>query len=210
VSGLRERKKQQTRQAIAETARALFVERGFEAVRVAEVAEAAEVSQKTVFNYFPTKEDLVFWRLEAFEEEILGAVRERAAGESALDAFRRFVLTPRGLIDDDDPAARETLLGITRMISSSPALLAREREVFERFTGSLARLLAEETGAEPDAVEPWVAANAMMGVHRALVHLTRSRVLAGAASADLAGEVRAHGERAVAALAGGLGAYAIR
>ena len=80
MSGLRERKKQQTREAIAETARALFVERGFEAVRVAEVAEAADVSQKTVFNYFPTKEDLVFWRLEAFEEEILGAVRERADG----------------------------------------------------------------------------------------------------------------------------------
>jgi len=67
---------------------------------------AADVSEKTVFNYFPTKEDLVFWRLEAFEEEILGALRERAPGEPALAAFRRFVLTPRGLIDGHDPAAR--------------------------------------------------------------------------------------------------------
>jgi len=89
VCGLRERKKQQTREVIAETARALFAERGFEAVRVSEVARAADVSEKTVFNYFPTKEDLVFWRLEAFEAEILGAVRDRAAGESALTAFRR-------------------------------------------------------------------------------------------------------------------------
>ena len=96
------------------------------------------------------------------------------------------------------------------MISSSPALLAREREVFERFTGSLARLLAEETGAEPDAVEPWVAANALMGVHRALVHLTRTRVLAGATTNQLAGEVREQGERALAALEGGLGGYAVR
>ena len=137
-------------------------------------------------------------------------MRERAAGESALDAFRRFVLTPRGLIDDDDPAARETLLGITRMITSSPALLAREREVFDTFTGSLARLLAEETGAAPGDVEPWVAANALMGVHRALVDLSRTRVLAGATTNELQGELIAQGERALAALEGGFGGYAVR
>jgi len=210
VSGLRERKKLQTRRAIAETARALFVERGFDAVKVAEIAEAADVSQKTVFNYFPTKEDLVFWRLAAFEEEILGAIRERAPGESALAAFRRFVLTPRGLIDDDDPAAREALLGLTRMITSSPALLAREQQVFLAFTDSLARLLAEETGAQPGDIEPWVAANAMMGVHRALVDLSRARVLAGATTNEIQGDLIAQGERALTALEGGLGAYALR
>jgi len=210
MPGLRERKKQQTRQSIAEAARGLFVERGFEAVRVAEIARAADVSEKTVFNYFPTKEDLVFWRLEAFEAEILGAVRERAPGESALAAFRRFVLTPRGLIDEDDPAARELLLGITRMITSSPALVAREQQVFLAFTDSLARLLAEETGAEPGDVEPWVVANAMMGVHRALVRLSRERVLDGATTNELQDELRATGERALNALETGLGGYAIR
>jgi len=210
VSGLRERKKLQTRRAIAETARALFVERGFDAVKVAEIAEAADVSQKTVFNYFPTKEDLVFWRLAAFEEEILGAIRERAPGESALAAFRRFVLTPRGLIDDDDPAAREALLGLTRMITASPALLAREQQVFLAFTDSLARLLAEETGAQAGDIEPWVVANAMMGVHRALVDLSRARVLAGATTNEIQGDLIAQGERALAALEGGLRAYAVR
>ena len=64
--GLRERKKQQTREAIAETARRLFSERGFERVNVAEIARAADVAEKTVFNYFPRKEDLVYWRLESF------------------------------------------------------------------------------------------------------------------------------------------------
>ena len=210
MSGLRERKKLQTRRAIAETARALFVERGFDAVKVAEIAEAADVSQKTVFNYFPTKEDLVFWRLAAFEEEILGAIRERAPGESALAAFRRFVLTPRGLIDDDDPAAREALLGLTRMITASPALLAREQQVFLAFTDSLARLLAEETGAQAGDIEPWVVANAMMGVHRALVDLSRARVLAGATTNEIQGDLIAQGERALAALEGGLRAYAVR
>src|ERR671936_377992 len=91
-AGLRERKKQQTRRLIAETARRLFNERGFEQVTVAEIARAAEVSEKTVFNYFPAKEDLVYWRLESFEEELLAAVRERAVGESILSAFGRFVL----------------------------------------------------------------------------------------------------------------------
>ena len=81
AEGLRERKKQKTRQLIAETARRLFAERGFERVTVTEIAHEAEVSPATVFNYFPTKEDLVYWRLGAFEAELLAAVRERAAGE---------------------------------------------------------------------------------------------------------------------------------
>src|SRR3954454_18152863 len=98
TQGLRERKKQRTRERIAETARQLFAERGFDAVRVAEIAEAADVAEKTVFNYFATKEDLVYWRLEAFEDELLGAIRERKAGESVLDAFSRFVLAQRGLL----------------------------------------------------------------------------------------------------------------
>src|SRR5919198_2957348 len=90
--GLRERKKQQTRSAIAAAAMELFGERGFDAVSVAEVARAADVSVATVFNYFPTKEDLVYDRMEAFEEALLAAIRERAAGESVLAAFGRFIL----------------------------------------------------------------------------------------------------------------------
>src|SRR6059036_3551841 len=100
--GLRERKKQRTRELIAETARRLFAERGFDRVTVAEVARAAEVSQQTVFNYFPSKEDLVYWRLESFEDELLSTIRDRAPGESVLTAFGRFLLVPRGLLASDD------------------------------------------------------------------------------------------------------------
>src|SRR5436309_12552886 len=91
-SGLRERKKEQTRQAIADAALRLFARRGFEEVTVAEVGRAADVSEGTVFNYFPTKEDLLYRQMESFEAALVDAVRERPAGESVPAAFRRIVL----------------------------------------------------------------------------------------------------------------------
>jgi AcrR family transcriptional regulator len=208
--GLRERKKQRTRELIADTARRLFVERGFDRVPVAEIAREAEVSEATVFNYFPTKEDLLYWRLESFENDLLSAVREREPGESFLAAFGRFVLKSRGLLAAKDPDAIEFLAGLTRTITESPALLARERQIFDRYTASLATLIAEETGARQDDVEPWVAANALMGVHRALVDHTRRRILAGARNPRLAREVRIRGQRALEALERGLGEYGVR
>jgi AcrR family transcriptional regulator len=208
--GLRERKKQQTRERIAETARALFGERGFDRVPVAEVARAADVSEQTVFNYFTTKEDLVFWRLGAFEEQLLGAIRDRPPGDSALAAFGRFLLVQRGLLGRADPAAREQLAALARMIAASPALLAREQQIFAGYTASLAALLAEEQGAAADDLQPRVAANAMMGVHRALVDYTRRRVVEGARAPRLERDVRAQAGRALALLEQGLGGYAIK
>ena len=210
TQGLRERKKERTRQLIAETARELFEERGFERVTVAEIARAAEVAEKTVFNYFPTKEDLFYWRLEAFEDELLTAIREREEGESALDAFARFIMAQRGYLADKDPATRERLQRVSRMVSESPALLARERQVFERYTVSLAALLAEETGAAKDDVEPWVAANTLLGIHRAVIDYVRRGVLEGKSRTRLRRDVEAQTERAVASLREGLGSYAVK
>jgi AcrR family transcriptional regulator len=206
--GLRERKKEQTRQLIADTAREFFAQRGFDTVTVAEIARAADVSEATVFNYFPTKEDLVYGRMEAFEDELLAAVRDRAPGESALQAFGRFVLQRRGLLAAKN--ADERLLEITRMIAESPALLAREEQIFLRYTQSLASLLEEETGARADDVQPWVAANALMGVHRGLIAYVRRQVLAGKRNPRLARDVRAQGERALVLLESGLGRYAVK
>src|SRR3954449_1488575 len=139
--GLRERKKAQTRQLIAEKARELFVERGFERVTVSEIARAADVSQKTVFNYFPTKEDIFYWQLESFEEGMLDAVRSREPGESIIAAFKRFLLARRGLLGEHDPEARERLVAITRMIVESPSLLTREAQVLAGYSQSLAELI---------------------------------------------------------------------
>ena len=207
MTGLRERKKEQTRRHIADTARRLFAERGFERVTVAEVARAAEVSDQTVFNYFPTKEDLVYWRLGSFEEELLAAVRDRAAGESALAAFRRFLLAQRGLLGEYDPAALEQLTAFTRMIDASPALQAREAQILNGYTRSLAALLAEQTGAEPGGLEPVVVANALVGVHRSLIGYTRARILAGDHGPELGREVEQLAERAFALLEDGLARY---
>ena len=210
MAGLRERKKERTREHIAETARTLFAERGFEGVTVAEIARAAEVSGPTVFNYFPRKEDLVFWRLGTFEEELLAAIRERPAGEPVVAAFGRFVLEQRGLLAQADPEARERLAGISRTIAESPGLLAREREIFAGYTDSLAALIAEEQGARRGDLRPWIAANAMIGAHRALVDYARRRVVAGAKAPALARKVRQRAEQALALLDDGFGGYAPR
>jgi AcrR family transcriptional regulator len=209
-SGLRERKKQRMREHIAQVARSLFAARGFEAVTVAEVARVAEVAEQTVYNYFPRKEDLVYWRLESFEDELLATIRERATGESALAAFGEFVRAPRGLLAKQDPGTREQLAALTRMITESPALLAREQQIFARYTAALAALLAEEQGADSRDVEAWVAANALMGVHRALVDFARRRIVEGARGAGLRRDVLARADQALALLEDGLRGYAVK
>jgi AcrR family transcriptional regulator len=203
--GLRERKKQRTRQQIAEAAWRLFAERGFDHVPVSEVAGAAEVSEATVFNYFPTKEDLVFHRMEAFEQELLSAIRDREPGESVVQAFGRFAIQPRGFLASSDPAANEGMRAAARVITGSPALLAREREILEGYTDTLARLIAQERGVAADDVEPWVVANALIGLHRALIAYVHRQALAGVENRRIARNLRAQGKRALARLEHGIG-----
>jgi AcrR family transcriptional regulator len=206
--GLRERKKQRTRALIADTALRLFLERGFDSVTVADVARAADVDVKTIYNYFGGKPDLFYHRLEAFGEALLDAVRTREVGESVTSAFGRFLLGARGLLAD--PGGGERLRAINEMITSSPALLAHEEQVYARFTASLAALLAEETGARPHDAEPWVVAHALIGLHRALVADVREGTRAGAPHATLARRVRAQAKKVLATLETGLADYGIR
>jgi AcrR family transcriptional regulator len=206
--GLRERKKQQTRQLLADTARRLFSERGFEEVSVTEIARAADVSQATVFNYFPTKQDLIYSGLETFENELLQTIRERPSGETVLDAFSRFVLQPRGLFTADEEEA-EQLLAVSRMIAASPALLARERQIFNRYTDALTELVAAETRAAAGDLRPAVTAGALIGVHRALIAYVRERIAEDPVDRQrLSRDLRRRGEAALTLLANGLGDYA--
>jgi len=209
--GLREQKKAQTRQLITDTARRLFLESGFDRVTVAEVAREANVAEKTVFNYFPSKEDLFYGRLEAFEEELLAAVRDRDPGVSVLAAFRDFVMRSRGALQlEQDAEATKQLRAISRVITESPALLAREREVFARYTESLTGLIAAETKTAPGAVEPRLAASALIDVHRILIDFVRERTLAGDSAKDIHRKLRDRAKRAFALLEEGLGDYAVK
>jgi AcrR family transcriptional regulator len=206
--GLRERKKQQMRQAIAETARDLFAERGFEAVTVAEVARAANVSEGTVFNYFPTKEDLFYGPMEVFEAQLVEAVGARAPGESVLAAVRRFVLDGTRRLAAEEVA--DVIVRAAQIVTASPSLQAREREIVAHYTRALAAVIAEETGVGADDVEPQVVANALMGAQRALVDRVRASVLAGRRGPKLAADARSQGRRAFARLERGLADYDVK
>jgi AcrR family transcriptional regulator len=206
--GLRERKKRQTRELIRDTAVRLFMERGFDRVTVVEIAREADVSEATVFNYFATKEDLIYGQMEAFEHDLLDAVRNRPPGRSALAAYADFVFTIRGLMATE--GGPDQLAAWARLVTDSPALVSREHEVFAHHTAALARLLAEETGAPADDLTPWVAANALIGLHRALLGFVRRQALAGRGNPALARAIRREGERALRLLEHGLGDYAVK
>jgi AcrR family transcriptional regulator len=203
--GLRERKKRQTRELLTDTANRLFADRGFDAVTVAEIARTANVSEVTVFNYFPTKEDLFFGGMQFFEETLLDAVRTRAPGESVLEAFRRPVLAGFPVLAADKRA--RSIVAARNLISASPALEAHEREIVARYTRLLAELLAQEAGASPGDVEVMGVASALMGVQRAVANYVRSSVLAGRRGPELVSDARSQAVRGFERLEKGLAAY---
>jgi AcrR family transcriptional regulator len=171
---------------------------------VAEIARAAELSEMTVFNYFPTKEDLVFGRMQFFEERLVAAVEQRDPGESAVASFGRVLLA--GI---DEPAARADMIAkAAALIRASPALQAREREVTARYTARLAHLFTTETGVAADDIEAWAAASALMAVHHGLVQHVRNAVLAGRRGTRLTTDAAAQASRALARLESGLADYA--
>ncbi|WP_405150051.1 TetR/AcrR family transcriptional regulator [Nocardia salmonicida] len=205
--GLRARKKQQTREQISDRATALFLERGFDRVTIAEVAAAADVAKMTVTNYFPRKEDLALDLGEVYIGQLAAIVRDREPGQSALAALRHAYLTA--------VAAHDQLIGFSgepfaRMIADSPALTARVRDFNDDREVALAVALATETGAAPDDITPRVAAAQLAGVLRVLFDEVTRRTLAGEADAEIAAAVTRDAEIAFDALEPGLGNYAVR
>jgi AcrR family transcriptional regulator len=160
MTGLRERKKQQTRQRISDIATGLFLERGFDAVTVAEIAEVAEVSVNTVYNYFPSKEDLFFDREEEMVDRPSRLVRERRAGESAARALLR---ASRADLENreghEGPALlQEGIVDFMRCVRQSHALTARVFVMHMRTADRLTRTLREEAGAAEEDQTPSVLA----------------------------------------------------
>ncbi|GAB7183393.1 TetR/AcrR family transcriptional regulator [Kitasatospora sp. Ki12] len=204
--GLRELKKQQTRDLLADTAMGLFAERGFDQVTVVEVARAAGVSPNTVFNYFPTKEDLFFDRQDAVIAHLAEVVRRRPAGSSAVDAVRADLLAA---VADGEPTVglNPRMATFWRIVTDSPALRARLLELGERAEGALAAVLAEEAGAAPDDPLPHVVAGTVAGAHRAVLAEIRRAVVAGESAEDIRPRIETAVDRAFALLASGLADY---
>lgn len=167
---MREDKKAQLRQKISNVATALFLRKGFEAVSVADVAAAAKVSKMTVFNYFPTKEDLLLDRNEEARALVRSAIVQRLVGQNAIDGY--FELAQR-LVAEAHPFAKwtpatESFFGTIR---ESPSLLARVRELRELIETELAAALVEAAATPVDDVTAHILAISMVAAWR-LAHAT--------------------------------------
>ena len=142
--GLRDRKKEATRQAISNVATRLFIERGFDNVSVADIAHEADVARKTVFNYFPRKEDLVFDR----EDEARELVREALVGRDGRSPVAAFQSLMRTLVETQHPMFRinERPVRFWRAVGESPALTARARALQATLADDLAGMLSNAAG----------------------------------------------------------------
>ncbi|MEU5762051.1 TetR family transcriptional regulator [Nocardia sp. NPDC047648] len=145
MSGLRERKKAQTRKRLADTAFEMFRERGFDNVTVAEIADAAEVAVSTLFAYFPSKEALVFDESDAYEHALTAAVRERDAGVSILDALEQHLVPPEHPAVEGPSGAE-----FVELVKATPALLDYAGRMRHRWETALAVAIADEAGRPPD------------------------------------------------------------
>ncbi|MER5434283.1 helix-turn-helix domain-containing protein [Streptomyces sp. NPDC002588] len=145
VLGRRERKKAATRQAIADAALRLFLERGYDQVSVRDIADAADVSTTTLFKHFPGKEALVFDEDEGQEAQLIAVVRRRPAGQGIVDALREHVLTTWLPL-----AEHPQLADFTDLVNSTPALRRYAERMWIRHTDALSRAIADEAGVAHD------------------------------------------------------------
>ncbi len=166
--GRRERKKQQTRQQIATAALQLFLERGFDQVPVTEVAEVADVSVNTVYNYFPTKEDLFFGLHLPMEAHLAELVHYREQGESLLSFLRQNLLNSLELLQATTPEEGAARHQVIQVIQSSPALQARSLQMTQSIEQDLAQALAREMSVLADDIVPHLVAHLILALYAKL------------------------------------------
>jgi AcrR family transcriptional regulator len=205
--GLRERKKRQTHEQIARTALALFTEHGYDAVTVADVARAADVSEKTVFNHFATKEDLVLEHGDARRAALIAAIRARPAGASVVAPFRD---QTAALLERVEHGPVEDIVAMPRLVAQSTTLRDRLFLGWEREAALLAPVIAEETGAAPDDLVAAVMARTLAWTHRLVFRTAFTRLLAGEDCPQVAADLRVQAARAYDQLEAGLAGYGVR
>jgi AcrR family transcriptional regulator len=163
TTGLRERKKQQTREAIHRAAMKLFAERGFDATTIADIAAAADISPRTFFSYFPSKEEAVFAKFEPAFESFDRAMRERPPGTDALVAMREWILGMATEFTGDIEAAKLE----ARLRRESPAVAACDLRHMRQFERRLAEAVGEDLGEPADALRPRLVAAAAVAALQA-------------------------------------------
>jgi len=154
--GLRERKKQRTREQIVEAAMRLFNDRGYQATTIADIASAADVAPRTFFSYFPSKEAVVFHHVDRDLDGLASALRERLPGESAFEALRRWIdsIFDEWGSEEDDAHLRK------RLCREDEGLANFQGGVMARMSELLQEAIAQDLGEPPDALRPRLVAAA--------------------------------------------------
>jgi AcrR family transcriptional regulator len=197
-TGLRARKRERTRDAIANAAISLFLERGFDQVPVADIAARAEVSKPTLFRYFPAKEDLVLHRIADHHGEAARVVRDRPPGVSPMTALHRHF---RAGLDRRDPVTglndHPEVLAFHELVFTTPSLAGRLVQWTLGNEEALAAALGDDITARLQAAQ-------VLAVQRVLAQANWQRLVAGRTADDVHPEAVADAGRAFALLQAGL------
>jgi AcrR family transcriptional regulator len=205
--GLRDRKRRMTRQLISDAATTLFATRGFDNVKVSEVAERVGVSEKTVYNYFPTKESLVLDNADEALEHMARALRERPPGQSPTEAVVEAIMSDAQLYEQAPDAMLEFVPLFGAMIESTPALRAAWLELHDRLAKVARDELAAQAGVDPRSPEPTVAGRALAGLAELGMDSNTRHISDGLRGQELRDAVRGDLERAGRLLETGLWSF---
>jgi AcrR family transcriptional regulator/Sec-independent protein translocase protein TatA len=168
--GLRERKKRLMRQQISDTATAMFLERGFDEVKITEVADACNVSEKTIYNYFPTKESLVLDREDEMAEEIRRTLGPGAPQVSPVEATVQILKAQMTeLFSYWEEAGLRDMTMVRRfidLVERTPSLRAAHIDMMDRLSQVAAQSMAARAKMDPDDPEPQIAADSLLGLWR--------------------------------------------
>jgi AcrR family transcriptional regulator len=186
ATGLRDLKKARTRRLIADTAARLFAERGYEHVAVSEVARAAEVAEQTVYNYFPTKEQLVTDREQQVQDRLCDLIRSRPPGVTPAAAIRGFVLDAVAGIRTIPPEIWRGELGYLAAIS--PAVHRLMLELTDRQAAALATAISDTTAVAPEIAR--LQGIALAAVFRIIIGDAGQRARDGQSQAEITDELR--------------------
>lgn len=203
--GLRERKRRLTRYLISDAATAMFASRGFDAVRVLDIADRASVSMKTLYNYFPNKEAMVLDDADRLIEGLATALRDRPAEIAVTDAFvDALEANMQGFDQLDDELGAYVATTFETLIKQTPALHARWLEILDRLASVTAEQLAQQAGSEPTEPEPTIAGRALVGLVEVDMTSRVRHIRAGRRGAELREAVAGDVGRAARLLETGL------